>query len=433
MLYSSLKFLMRFALKVYYRKVFLLNEDRIPYEKPYIFACNHPNAFTDAILVAALTRRDLYFLARSDVFNNKLNIWLLGLINLIPIYRLQEGSESLLRNQETFELCSEILNKGNSILIFSEGISLQDRRLRQLKKGTARIAFGSLMQSDGKLDLHIVPVGINYTHPNNFRSEVIISFGNSLRIKDYYNRYLLNKAKAINEFNCDLAQKIENEVVVVNDFSREATVDSYLDIIRNNHPVPSYPWISRNVSRLMLEKRLANFINNMDQNDYSELKSKLGTYFVLLKHARISDRSLIAKNRSVNKSVLVLLLIGVLALIGAILNFLPFVLTKFISSKFVKKGEFYSGVNICAGSLLFIIYYGIGSILLVLYFGWLGVLLNGIPLALGVFSLVWWEVFKAKRDIMIGNRILERDPELFNRLLQLREEIQEFCLPKTPV
>ena len=91
----------------------------------------------DAIMVGSALPRRSWFLARSDVFRKKWLANFLSFIGVIPIYRLLEGAENLQRNDETFDKCSKMLEQKKAIIIFSEGLCIQERRLRKLKKGTA--------------------------------------------------------------------------------------------------------------------------------------------------------------------------------------------------------------------------------------------------------------------------------------------------------
>src|SRR5689334_738847 len=105
MLYYWLKYMMRLALTIFYRKRTYSGFENIPATGPVILACNHPNSFLDAMIVGAYLERETHFLARSDVFNSPLKLWILSQFKLMPIYRLQEGAENLDKNKETFEKC----------------------------------------------------------------------------------------------------------------------------------------------------------------------------------------------------------------------------------------------------------------------------------------------------------------------------------------
>ena len=68
-----------------------------------LFSVNHQNAFLDGILVALKQRRPVFFLTRSDVFKSKTVAKLFNLLNLVPIFRAQDGTgEITAKNIETF-------------------------------------------------------------------------------------------------------------------------------------------------------------------------------------------------------------------------------------------------------------------------------------------------------------------------------------------
>jgi hypothetical protein len=55
-------------------------------------------------------------------------------------------------------------------------------KLRSLQKGFARIALTVQEENNWKLPLYIVPVGIQYDHYYNFRSRVLISYGQPIPV-----------------------------------------------------------------------------------------------------------------------------------------------------------------------------------------------------------------------------------------------------------
>jgi 1-acyl-sn-glycerol-3-phosphate acyltransferase len=170
----------------------------------------------DPILLGSTMTRRSWFLARSDVFRKKAMAKALGFIGIIPIYRLQEGAENLSKNDETFDKCSAMLNENKAIMIFSEGLCVQERRLRKLKKGTARIALGTEEKHDFKMGVKIVPAGLNYSAtPWKFRSSLSIHYGEPFEVKQYEALYRENKAKAINQFTNDLEVRMRELLITI--------------------------------------------------------------------------------------------------------------------------------------------------------------------------------------------------------------------------
>lgn len=73
------------------------------------------------------------------------------------------------------------LNKHECITIFPEGGSHDRSEMLPLKAGFAVMALGAAAANPG-LDIKIVPVGLNYFHPDRFRSRAVVSFGQPLSI-----------------------------------------------------------------------------------------------------------------------------------------------------------------------------------------------------------------------------------------------------------
>ena len=231
MLYYWLKYMMRLVLTVYYRRRVFSGFDNIPAEGPIIFACNHPNSFLDAMIIGAFIKRETHFLARSDVFNSPLKLWILSQFKLIPIYRLQEGVENLDKNKVTFERCHAIFRKGGAVLMFSEGLCIQEMRLRPLKKGTARIA---LEYSKDGAPLTIIPTGLNYLKPMTVREDIMISMDTPFNAADFAAEYNENNGKGIQLFNKSLLTGLQNTVIDIQDKKHDKEIVQLVEVEYNN-------------------------------------------------------------------------------------------------------------------------------------------------------------------------------------------------------
>jgi len=129
--------------------------------KPRIFCANHPSSFLDPILVATVLPFQLGFLARGDAFTPRFNRFLRNQFRMMPVWRDREGRSNVHKNYETFDLCVERWKADDSIIIFSEGLCVQEWKLRPLSKGSARLVLQAVQAG---IPLEIIPVGINYGH-----------------------------------------------------------------------------------------------------------------------------------------------------------------------------------------------------------------------------------------------------------------------------
>ena len=158
-----LRQLIRAALWLFCAEIKTNNKSLLNQKGPLLIIANHPNSFLDAIIIGSRYNRRIHFLARGDVFTKKHHRFLLGLLNMIPVYRIREGKEFLHLNQYAFDTSVKLLNKNEAVLIFIEGVCVNKNELQPFKKGTARIVEAA-QQAGCSPIIHLA--GIAY---NNFR------------------------------------------------------------------------------------------------------------------------------------------------------------------------------------------------------------------------------------------------------------------------
>lgn len=182
MLYRFLRSLLSIAIHIYYKEIRIINESVIPKDGPVLLIANHPNTLMDAWMLGFVSKRRVYFMAKATFFNNPIKKRILSMIGLIPVNRASDSATKGVSNKDSFEACFQLLEKGQTLVIFPEGSSYLERKLRELKTGAARIALGAEARNKGHLNLTIVPVGINYIGANNFRGSVMVQVGQPIRI-----------------------------------------------------------------------------------------------------------------------------------------------------------------------------------------------------------------------------------------------------------
>ena len=182
MLYSVLKVIVRLAARIFCRKIIINKPELLKEKGPMILACSHPNSFLDAVLMDILFEKPIWSLTRGDAFLNKRITNLFYKFKMLPVYRPSEGVENLSENYKTFDACIELFKKGEIVLIFSEGLCVNEWHLRPLKKGTARLAYKCQQEN---IPLKILPVGINYSSFKRFGKNLFVNFGNIFTANDF--------------------------------------------------------------------------------------------------------------------------------------------------------------------------------------------------------------------------------------------------------
>lgn len=232
--YYLLRMYVRAGLYFYFRKIIIHGRDNIP-SGPVIFAANHQNAFMDALIIACFNDHFTYFLTRADIFKRAFIRWMITSLNMIPVYRIRDGWQSLAENQKTFDSCKQLFLQNEAVGIFPEGNHGSQRRLRLLTKGFARLAFETLHHYP-ELKISIVPVGINYSDHQAFRSSVSIYFGEPILANDYFHEPIQREATHLRD---ELAARMKRLTTHVEDVDRYSEIIQKLETSNPNYLDPA--------------------------------------------------------------------------------------------------------------------------------------------------------------------------------------------------
>jgi 1-acyl-sn-glycerol-3-phosphate acyltransferase len=216
MLYPFIKILARLAINLYCRDIAINKKELLQCNGPLLLAVNHPNSFLDAIILCTLFDKPVYSLARGDAFKNKFLAAILFKLKLLPVYRVSEGVENLEENYKTFDQCKAIFKQNGIVLIFSEGLCINEWHLRPLKKGTARLAISSW--EDG-IPLKVLPVGINYSSFRKFGKNVKLFLGQFITASDMDGKN--GHGRSIQSFNTSLLQQLQPFVFEIKKNNKE--------------------------------------------------------------------------------------------------------------------------------------------------------------------------------------------------------------------
>lgn len=216
---------------VFYRKVIVLGNDNIRYDKPQIFAPNHQNALMDALAVLFTLKGQPVFLTRADIFKKKFIAKILYFLKMLPVYRIRDGFRSVTGNDEIFDKTIDVLRNKRGLVILPEGNHEGYRRLRQLKKGICRVAFQAEEASDFKLNIQIIPVGLEFSHYTRYRQVLTVIYGKPIEVKDYLELYRNSPEIALNELRSKLSSELKKIIVHIESEEDYEAIDELRSII----------------------------------------------------------------------------------------------------------------------------------------------------------------------------------------------------------
>ncbi len=433
MLYWIIKPFVAIFFRVFY-KIGYKGRENIPLNTPVVLAPNHVNAFIDPVALGLLTRRKVRFFARGDVFKGWLAKTVLGSMGISPMYRIQEGYAEIKKNDKTFEECRRRLTANQVILLFPEGICVQERRLRPLKKGLARIIFQTEETLDFKKDVLVIPVGLNYTAAYKFRSKLFIDIGKPISIKEYEASFKQDKVRTINDFTKMFEQKMAEHLVIIKNKDNDKLIEDIEEIY-------FHQWIKdRNDTHKSLERQyqatreIASMINVLD-TEYPQiiesLKETTSTYIKELNKFNLRDHLLRPENISkmnflsfIFESQLILWG-SIIYFFGLIMNYPPYYFAKLFSTKKIKNIEFFASVYANVAMVFWGIYYAIQILTFALVFrNWMSLGIYALTIPVLGFYCLWFYPIRQK---IFGRwrllRMVRKDKTSVENLVKVRAEI----------
>jgi 1-acyl-sn-glycerol-3-phosphate acyltransferase len=219
--------------KIYYKKIIISNPENIPESGHFIFTPNHQNALMDALALISVSKTQLVFLARSDIFAKPFIAKLLIFIKILPIYRIRDGFDAVKKNDDVFVKTVDVVKNQNGLAILPEGNHDGHRRLRPFKKGFARIAFQTEEANNFNMDIKIIPIGLDYSSYDKYQSTLHINFGKPLSVSDYYDIYRENPVKGINKLTNELPDHIRPLMVNIESVEYYTLYDELREIYKN--------------------------------------------------------------------------------------------------------------------------------------------------------------------------------------------------------
>ncbi|PSB23969.1 lysophospholipid acyltransferase family protein [Stenomitos frigidus] len=186
----------------YFGRIEVVGHENLPRSGPVILAPTHRSRW-DAVMVpyAAghdITGRHLRFMVSADEVRG-LQGWFIQRLGGFPIDTSRPAIASLRHGVD-------LLQDGQSLVIFPEGNIFRETQVQRLKPGLARLALQA-EASHPNLDIKVVPIRLYYSRPfAPWRCRVKVCIGQPLRVAAYNLRTPKQSAQLL---TADLKQAIE--------------------------------------------------------------------------------------------------------------------------------------------------------------------------------------------------------------------------------
>ncbi len=356
--YLMLFFTLKYSLRIFYPRNKSINSPREWYGRT-IYVSNHAASFMDPLTAASLRRPIVFFMTRSDVFTpiSKPFLWA---AHMLPIYRQHDGGDTKDKNVEVFDQCARILSFGRNLLIFGEGFTddVFIRRLKPLKKGAVRIGFHVLEKINWTKKIYIAAVGINYSDPNEMRSDCLVSTSEKFCLNDYKELYLTNPNKVITELTKKIEDLLKAQITHVEDIQWSTFHEQVMMLTRkgmnalhSDHSIPLE-------TRWRYSQKLALWLNEKTQEEKAHLaplKDKMEHYYNTLKKDKIDENHVreMANHGEINRltDIIRLIILFPFMLLGMVHCAIPYITVKRFVEKSFKRRVFWSSVKLILGMI----------------------------------------------------------------------------------
>jgi len=415
----------------YYGKVEVHGLENIPRNEPVIFTPNHQNALMDALIVLFSSPEDTVFLARADLFRKKTLAYLLNSLKILPVFRIRDGVEELGKNQEIFDITVGVLHRRHQIALMPEGNHGHHRRLRNLGKGTFRIAFKTQEEAGTKPYLKIIPVGLDFSDYVKHNQKLLVQYGKPIEVSDYWETFEENGPRGLNHLKKRLIEEMKPLMIHIETEEHYNTFQGLRTIFNKEMRAKMGIKKRRLIDRFRADKEMIARLDQVLESDppaIESLSAKVGPYLDGLKQMKIRDWVVEKRGYGILQTLgntLALLITLPIFIWGFINNAMIYLLPVYLVRK-IKDRQFHSSVKAGLAMLVTVpFFYFLQTLLVGIFTGpwiiWFAYLALLYPT--GKFALEWYLV--AKKTIKAaGFRLkLTTKNKQAHELLNLRKEI----------
>ena len=417
-IYKTLKLITKTVFGIFFSKTTVLNKKVLKFDNPTILVSNHPNTLLDPLNVAARVDSIVFFLANAGLFEVPVLGPVLSKLYCIPIERQKDVNGRGVRNNKSFDRCDEFLTNGGCLYIAPEGTSVMEYRLRKLKTGTARIALRAESKNNFQLGLTIIPVGLTYSSPTDFRSEVLINAGEPIHIAKYQSLFEEDNFKAARKLTEDLQNALGNLIYNTDNDSEEYFIKKIETVLQNENPVAPEKKFYRTKKYIDSTREL----RNDDLESYQQLNHQMSLYFTDVQRLKLNDGAIAQiheSQKSWNK-ILLLILGFPFFIYGYINNFLAFYIPGLTARKLNLYIGYTSTVKALTGLLTVPLFYGIQI--------WLNSPVITVIYAISLLPMGWfaWKYLKYAKQFYKNNlaaRLYKKGDQKIMSLIETRKSL----------
>ena len=318
------------AVRLIYRSVEVRQREGETSTGPQLSVSNHFGGFADALIQAYALDRVPRFIARDVIWRYPIAKQIMRFVRAIPTHKPEDKGPA--GNDQMFRSTYEALGEGDLVMIFPEGITVDDPSIARVKTGAARIALGA--RANDVEGIQIIPSGIHYDNKAALRSKVWVNVGDPLDLDADIGSYVepgtaedASNRDAVRSLTADIERRLRHSAPDYADWEEERALTNAAAVALRS--VPN----ARIEVDFGTESELANVLAQRPQEVKDRIVDAIDRYTGDLDAIGLNDRQMLTTHRSRRSflwRIIWNLIVGIVllpfAVFGLVINIVPFAL-----------------------------------------------------------------------------------------------------------
>ncbi|MBQ4477688.1 MAG: 1-acyl-sn-glycerol-3-phosphate acyltransferase [Bacteroidales bacterium] len=418
---------------IYYHRLYVIRKTPFPEKgKQFLMASNHQNSLNDALLmVASMQCRKVWYMTRASVFSNWFFKKVLDFLGLLPVYRVRDGHANVKKNIEMFDMAEEKILNGMPVAVFPEAMHQNRHYLGTFYLSYTRIAFETAAKNNFQEEVFIQPVANHYSGYLGYQNDALITYGEFISLKPYYDLYQSNPREAQNIVNDIVKEKVREMMLDIQEIDHYQEIYDLLGNVGVDYAIYKQVDASRLPDKLAIDQQIVAKLDAVKEQNvdmFSEICQKSKAYSQQLGSMHITDDCVREKYSSLKCIFVTLLMLLMLPLflIGAVHYIIPYIIPKFVHRNYkdiLMKPSIEIGLALLVTIPLFQIIYYVGYFIL-FHNWWLPLLIVLVLPLFAIVSLRWFKQIQKLANAIKTNIVKCRNKEQFSQLLTTRDNLK---------
>jgi hypothetical protein len=217
----------------------------------------------------------------------------------------------------------------------------------------------------------ILPIGINYENPHQFRKDVFVNIGEAISLDEYKGSYSKSEIDASNQLTGNIRSALSDLIINIDDKRQEILSEAIYNLHKSQIQLENPSMTTDKLEDFNYQKNISEavaYFAKYQKERFNTIYYRVRNYSQALEKLKIDDKVLSEKVKQTPLPLRIIftilkLVIGLpIFLYGFIHNFLPFTLSPILTKKINNELEYRGPIAMVIGMLLYLILYTIFTI-----------------------------------------------------------------------